>query len=60
MFQHGLINITVDHFIAKKLALYCRFMTHLKALIKNIVNMKISLNALGFFRCYLKNINASC
>lgn len=48
MFQQGLINITVDHFIAKKLASYCLCLTHLKALIKDILNMKISPKALGF------------
>lgn len=41
MFQHGLINITVDHFIAKKLGFYCLCLTHLKALIKDTLNMKI-------------------
>lgn len=48
MFQHGLINITVDHLIAKKLAFYCLCLTHLKALIKDILNMKISPKALSF------------
>lgn len=48
MFQHGLINITVDHFIAMKLAFYCLRLTHLQALIKDILNMKISPKALGF------------
>lgn len=48
MFQQGLINITVEHFIAKKLAPYCICLTHLKALIKDILNMKISPKALGF------------